>query len=157
VARWTGVDGHDYERLSAEFDAGEPPAVEVGDGASALLAWSVPTGTTEVWRVGPSSILLTRSWFDEVNGDARQFAVHPMGDDTRLGRLTISSGWFVVMWAAEAGADMAAFEPRDALKIDLSVGGSALVVELADGEYECWTDRLEIGESFSLRCLIRST
>jgi hypothetical protein len=142
LVRWTGSEGDDYERLTTAFAASEPPAVEIHDDEIEALAWSVPTGTTDVWRVWPTSILLTRSWLGDSDGDSLRLAAAPFAPDApALGRVRITSGWLGVMWAAETGSDP-------------SVGHSALSVALEAGDYECLSDEVRIPGASAMRCLI---
>lgn len=151
LSGWTGVEGGDYERLCDALVASEPRALAVGLAGSAALAWNVPTGTAEAWRTSPSSVLLTRPWVDQEE-DARRLAQPPMNGGEPLGRVSIPSGWLVVLWAPEPGSDVLAVEPRDGLSLELSVGCAALVIEMPPGEYECHGDEVDIGTASAWRC-----
>lgn len=154
IASWAGVDTDDYDQLARALDVSEPRALAVTRGGLLGLAWNVPTGTTQIWRTGPSSLLLTRSWVDDVK-DLPDLANLPMENGEALGAVSIRSGWLVVVWAAESCESVLAVEPKDGLSLDLSVGGAGLVIRMATGEYECRGDEVDIGTAGALRCHIR--
>ena len=153
LADWSGVDGDDYGRLCDALLVAQPRALSVDLSGSAALAWNVPTGTAEVWRIDPRSVLLARTWVDEEEDIAR-LAKPPMDHGESLATIRITSGWLVVLWATEPGAGVLEVEPRDGLSVDLSVGGAALVIQLPPGDYECRGDEIEVGTASAWRCLV---
>ena len=154
IATWTGVDGRDYAELVNRFDADETPVVAIRRNGLDGLAWHVPIGTVDVWRLGQGSILLVRVWVDR-DEIAADLAALPARDLTPLGFITISTGWLTILWAPENGAEAVSIDPADGLALNLSVGGSGLVATLPVGRYECASDEVEIGEGMARRCFIR--
>jgi len=155
VGGWTGTDGDDYDRLCRRFDDGEPDAIQVDEPGVRALAWDVPTGTTEVWRVGPNSIALCRVWLEQTAQDGRELAGLPFSQTTRLGSLSVVSGWLAVFWATATGDDVVSKSPTDGQELDLVVGGDGLIVSLEPGDYECVADEVAASSGSARRCLVR--
>jgi hypothetical protein len=153
LARWSGDEGGDYERLLGSLRVGQPRTLALNLDGAASLAWNIPTGTAQVWRLGPTAVLLTRSWVDQ-DEDLPRLAQPPMRRTEPMGTVDVASGWLVILWAPEPGADVLAVEPRDGWSLDLSVGGAGLVVQVPPGRYECWGDEVDIGSASAWRCLI---
>lgn len=153
LANWSGVEGDDYDRLCDALLISQPRALSVDLAGAAALAWNVPTGTADVWRTGPASVLLARAWVNE-DEELAQLAEPPMDSSELLGTVSIPSGWLVVLWATEPGNGVLAVEPQDGLSVDLSVGGAALVIQVPPGDYECRGDEVEVGNASAIRCLI---
>lgn len=152
---WTGTDGDDYDRLCRRFEIGEPDAIQLDDPRVQALAWFVPTGTTEVWRVGPNSIVLCRAWLEPTVHDGHEMASLPFSQTTRLGSLSILSGWFAVFWATATGAEVVSRSPKDGQRLDMAVGGDGLIVALDPGDYECWADEVAVSSGSARRCFVQ--
>ena len=155
VGGWTGTEGNDYDRLCRRFDDGEPDAIQVDELGVQALAWNVPTGTTEVWRVGPNSIALCRVWLDQTVQHGRELAGLPFSQTTRLGSLSVLSGWFAVFWATATGDDLVSKSPADGQRLDLVVGTDGLILALRPGNYECVADEVAASSGSARRCLVR--
>ena len=154
IGAWTGITGNAYEWLCGELIPALPRAIQIRAPRPEAVAWNVPTGTTFVWRLSYDAILLTRTWVVEQDDDLSLVASVPIVMSEHLGRFHVRSGWLAVMWAAEGGFDLLLVEPEDGLALDLSVGHAALVASLPPGDYECWGDEVEAGQTFAMRCLI---
>lgn len=154
IANWAGADGGGYAELCDALLASETRALPISLDGSLGLAWDVQTGTTHIWRMGPSSVLLTRAWVDQL-GDLPRLAKQAMDDGDAFGPVTISSGWLVVVWAPEPGHSVLAAEPSDGLSLDLSVGSAGLLIAMPTGNYEASGDEVDVDNASALRCLIR--
>jgi hypothetical protein len=47
--------------------------------------------------------------------------------------IVVASGWLVVLWAAEDGADLREHAPFDGLAPELAIGGSTLILQANPG------------------------
>jgi len=158
VGSWFGIDGDDYGRACRLLDESEIGG-EIAVGKYRGLVWGVPTGTTEVWRVRSDSIVLSRNWLDpeaarSEHEQSRRLVELPRSRQIDLGRLSVRSGWIVILWATENGSDIVKLDPADGLALDLSVGHAAIIVSLPAGEYLCSGDEVRHDGTSALRCWV---
>ncbi len=107
------------------------------------LIWDMPTGIADVWRLAPRSILLTYSDLARFDDAALEsLATLPQAYPSRLGSIRITTGWLVVMWAADSGSEIGDVEPAPAQPFDLSVGHSAIVIDVPPGLYGLYSDEV---------------
>jgi hypothetical protein len=155
---WSGVEGDDYERIVELLVAREEPAgLEIEIAGEPALIWQMPTGTADVWRRPDGSIVLCRPWLDPGSNNREVLAGLPPNNPIEVGRVRIKSGWVAIVWATEAGSDVAQVTPRDGLALDLSVGNAGVIAGLPRGEYDCYHDSVETGSESALRCFIVET
>ena len=112
----------------------------------------MPTGSAEVWRLTASSELLSRPWFaDDLEIDlvGYRLATLPAHARALLGTLDLSSGWLVVLWSAEDGAELINVEPVEGRVLDLSVRHAGMIAALPVGRYACYHDEVTDGQSKS--------
>ena len=134
------------------LDESEPLGLRV-DGELEAVAWNIPTGTTDVWRLGPAFVLLVREWVDP-DADVAPMIDGLLAQSQLLGTFSVTSGWVVVLWSPEPGRAILAVEPEDGLTLSLSVGDAALLIQIPPGEYECRADSIVLGDRSARRCLI---
>lgn len=139
AVQWHGAsgDGADYWRACEPLNASpDLRGLQLELAGEDVVIWDMPAGTADVWRVGERSIQLTWSWLDDFNLEARaELAALPRGDSTNAGAVAVRSGWLLVMWAADDGAELVGIAPSPGLALDLSVGGSGVLVEVPAGRY----------------------
>jgi hypothetical protein len=156
LSSWSGVsgDGDDYQKACDPLNANPNLCgLQLELGGHAAIVWDMPTGTADVWRLSANSLVIVRPWVDE-ESRAAFLASLPRENPVRLGKLTLSSGWLVIMWAAEDGADIAGIAPRDGAPLHLSVDEAGLVAALPPGTYVCHHDELSDGSDSARRCWI---
>ncbi|SRR5712691_793507 len=158
VGSWFGIDGDDYDRACRLLDQNEIGG-EIAVGKDRGLLWGVPTGTAEIWRITPGSLVMSRNWLDteavrSEQEQARRLVDIPRSHQFDLGRLTVRSGWVVILWATENGSDIVKLDPADGLALDLSVGHAAVIVSLRAGEYLCSQDEVQHDGTSALRCWV---
>ena len=157
---WRGAfgDGADYGRACQALEtAAGARGVQIEVNGKPAIVWDMPTGIAEVWRLTANSLVLSRPWFaDNVDVDlvGYQLATLPAQTQVVLGNLDLSSGWLLVMWAAEDGGDVIHIDPIDGLTLNLSVGDAGVIAALPAGRYACYHDEVGDGSSTSQRCLI---
>jgi hypothetical protein len=158
AGNWSGIDGDDYDRACRFLDQNGIGG-EIAVGQDRGLLWGVPTGTTEIWRVTPNSLVLSRNWLDPEAArsepeQSRRLVDLPRSHQFDLGRLSVRSGWVVILWATENGSDIVKVDPEDGLALDLSVGNAAIFVSLPAGEYLCSRDEVRLDGTSALRCWV---
>lgn len=152
---WSGVDGGDYQRVSGGLDAHEDlRGLQVEVLGEPALVWEMPTGTADVWRRSDQSLLLCRPWLEPESRHEELLADLPPNDPLHIGHFRLTSGWLVVVWAAETGSELAQVLPQDGLALDLSVGSAGIMLSLAPGDYDCYHDAVTAGSESALRCFI---
>jgi hypothetical protein len=155
---WTGAIDGDYKRACALLDT-EPDVndrqaatqMELPEGT--VVLWDMPTGTATIWRQDESSLILCRAWLDD-EADLARLAGMPPNEPLTFGRLTVHSGWLVIVWATECGEDIAAIPPSDGLSLNLSLESAGITVALPEGDYVCYRDTVEIGAASARRCIV---
>jgi hypothetical protein len=158
VSSWFGIEGDDYDRACRILDQREVGG-EIPVGEHRGLLWGVPTGTTEIWRITPDSLVLSRNWLDpeavrSEQEQSRRLVDLPQSHQSDLGRLAVRSGWVVILWATENGSDIVKLDPADGLALDLSVGNAGIIVSLPAGEYLCSGDEVQDYGPSALRCWV---
>ncbi len=152
---WSGVEGSDYQQVSELLLAQqEPPGLQIEVGGEPALIWQMPTGTADIWRRSDGSIVLCRPWLHPGSSNEELLAGLPPNEPTEVGHVRIKSGWVAIVWATEAGSDVARAVPRDGLGLDLSVGSAGVIASLAPGDYDCYHDAVDEGSESALRCFI---
>ncbi|HET9782698.1 MAG TPA: hypothetical protein VFR33_13070 [Candidatus Dormibacteraeota bacterium] len=154
---WTGVfgDKQDYQRLCDRLEASvENHGASVEVGGQSAVAWDMPTGTADIWRRSEGSVVLCRVWQPVAVDRSEYFAALPQRSDAkRLGKVAITGGWLVILWAAESGAEINT-EPKNGKALDLSVGGAGLVAAMPRGDYVCYHDEIVEGQQSAQRCFV---
>jgi hypothetical protein len=158
VVDWNTVlgDDTDYRRACEPLDRSpQMRGFQLDVAGEAAIVWDIPTGTSDVWRRSPRSVVLSRCWVDRDDESARRsVASLPPVDPLGLGTFKLESGWVVIIWAAESGPDVAKQAPSPALALNLSVGGSGIVVDMPRGDYAVYCDEVTEGSTRSLRAFI---
>jgi hypothetical protein len=157
AAAWRGASlgSTDYCRACELLDIG--PGTAGGSlalGENEGIVWDMPTGTADIWRRRPDVIVISRPWVDADENLASLLAARPPEGPVLLGELPVRSGWAVILWAAESGAELSAIAPADGRMIDLSVGRAAVLVSLPAGEYRCYHDEVADGCASARRCWV---
>jgi hypothetical protein len=100
---------------------------------------------------------MSRPWFAEdadIDRVGFELATSRAQNQMRLGRFGLKTGWLLIVWSAEEGADIINIKPVDGLALDLSVGDSGVIAAVHAGRYACYHDEVTDGSSHSQRPLI---
>jgi hypothetical protein len=157
AAAWRGASlgGTDYSRACELLEVGHGTAGgSLALGGNEGIVWDMPTGTADIWRRRPDVIVISRPWVGADEHLASVLATLPPDGLVLLGELAVRSGWAVILWAAENGAELSSIGPADGLAIDLSVGHAAVLVSLPPGEYRCYQDQVADGDASARRCWV---
>lgn len=144
---WRGVEGADYDRTCALFDAGElkeGSAIDVG-GHQALLWELEGAGTAHVFAA-VRGWTVVRAWLNEAvpdeQGALKSLASLPSSHPRVLGRLDLSGQSILLAWATENISAIGALpqSPGEVRSRALAVGGSALYLGKGQGTYDVLHD-----------------
>jgi len=134
---WSGADGPDYDRacdlLEEALDADDQAQgllVEVPIGESSALLWDLAPGTVTVCR-SEDGLVMVECSDDAPDGSCQEPEPGP-GDGIVL---EISSGFLVVLWGPESGAEATADGPEDGRMLDLSVQEAGIELAWEPGTY----------------------
>ncbi len=155
---WAGIDGdgRDYSRACEVLDGGDAPGAMLQVSTGSAVIWDMPTGTAEIWRESPDHLCISRPWLSPNDADdqSKLLARLPSQVTTPIGRFEVTSGWIVIVWAAESGRDYRDVEPTDGRCLNLSVGAAGIIVALPPGHYQCRHDEVREPSSMTNRCFI---
>jgi hypothetical protein len=167
IPDWSGVgaDGTsvDYERACSALDAVPPrDGAFIAVGAGHALVWELGgPGTADVFRKSDVELVLSRGWYEPAtfsDETCRALASVPRSGQAKvIGELDVASGTLVILWAPESGACVESTEvPPDGIPTGkLSMGGTALMVAVRPGRYECIHDEVEAAPAEGRRCHLR--
>lgn len=137
IGQWSGADGPDYDRacdlLEAELEASEQARgllveIAIGEGTAAL--WDIAPGTVAVHRTARNVAMVEQG----APGSATE--AWPAPDEPGVGpqvQLEVTSGFVVVLWAPESGADVLAEDPEDGRALNLSVEEAGIELRFENG------------------------
>lgn len=149
LSQWTGVEGTDYDRACALFDADpklEGAEIKVGMGDA--IVWEMEGGGTAfVFRATQFHHIVVRLWpTDPLDKEAPHvIADQPFKPTTRLGALPIESGILAILWAAEDGTtielptSIEAGHPTG----EMALEDAGLVIRVTPKAFVCFHDRVE--------------
>jgi hypothetical protein len=137
---WRGCHegSRDYERACEAIGDADASPIAIGSAFGLLWHMGGP-GTTHVFQVGDSGLVLSRGWFPTATpGDdfIASVASLPRASASKyLGEVEIDSGTLAILWAPKDGAD-----------------GTALLLAVRAGRYRCTQDEVTLEAAEGLRC-----
>ena len=143
---WSGIEDPATRPPPSEIDSAEPPhghLVSLRDGYAFL--WNVPAGAVEVRVHDEGEVVLTTGPIDQ-----------PWTQLTSHGAIELPTGWLLVLWAAEPGAQIDAGNAVDSQEWDLSMSRTALTLTVPAGRYLVETDETTPGDAYTRRCRLRA-
>lgn len=144
VRTWSGAEGPDYRLACAPFDRDSAlEGIELLLGGHRGVLWEMAgAGVADVYRVLGGGFMLVRYWLMDPHSSAERLSLasQAVGRQTPLGRLTLSTGFACVMWAAITGEEVEPGPGSAAVEGVQNSEGTSLVFAAAPGEYECLHD-----------------
>ena len=162
VRSWRGVEGGDYERASALFDADsllEGGVLSIA-GSDAVLWEMRGPGTAHVLAAKLGEVLLVRMWPKDDLGREADRALR-LGtalaeSSQRIGSFRVSSGFIAILWAAESGDCICDHDYKHAGRPsgEMAMDDAGLLVKVPPGRYECWHEAVETELAVARRCRV---
>ncbi|OGO53975.1 MAG: hypothetical protein A2V84_08715 [Chloroflexi bacterium RBG_16_70_13] len=162
LVTWHGAlgPGDDYGRLVERIpDDPRPNGIAVELGGASAFAWTIPTGSVEVWRQA-GRVTLQFAWYPSSTPTLTQrlgLLNRPGTQSQWLGRVEIRTGWMGIIWAAEDVAEMRPWAHVDGEISSGATSDSGVILKLNAGVYSASQDEVVEKEGASAyRCsLIR--
>ncbi|HAX82267.1 MAG TPA: hypothetical protein DCY40_06865 [Actinobacteria bacterium] len=156
VKGWGGSGSGDYQRICAWLDDHPSvPGYQVDLGTGLALVWELGgAGTADVYRRTAQDLLLIRSWADADLHASEAAGLPPLDSLSRLGGLTVTSGFVLAFWPPAAGHEIDVPSVlADGVQVEVSgVSDAGLIVALSAGRYSAYWDEVFSATTEARRC-----